>query len=101
MILTSLFATTGVNPSGVDGAFYGNPLLLGKCLLVLVIIVPWVGGWGDARRGGGLGVLSRLQARCLALWGWRSSPARERLQARLACSAAARRCPLSHRCLNP
>lgn len=41
MICTSLFATTSVNSAGADGAFFGNPLLLGKTLLVLVIIVPW------------------------------------------------------------
>eukprot|EP00879_Flechtneria_rotunda_P015734 GHRR01016456.1.p1 GENE.GHRR01016456.1~~GHRR01016456.1.p1 ORF type:complete len:146 (+),score=40.35 GHRR01016456.1:207-644(+) len=41
MICTSLFATTTVNAAGADGAFYGNGLLLGKTLLVLVIIVPW------------------------------------------------------------
>lgn len=41
MLLTSCFATTTVNPAGADGAFYGNPLLLGKTLLVMVIIIPW------------------------------------------------------------
>lgn len=29
-LLTGLFATTSVNSGGYDGAFYGNPLLLGK-----------------------------------------------------------------------
>jgi Amt family ammonium transporter len=48
MICTSLFASTAVNPAGADGAFYGNGMLLGKTLLVLVIIVPWflVFTWG-------------------------------------------------------
>jgi Amt family ammonium transporter len=48
MICTALFSTTSVNPAGAQGAFYGNPMLLGKTLLVLVIIVPWfcVATWG-------------------------------------------------------
>uniref|UniRef100_A0A383VXJ7 Ammonium transporter n=1 Tax=Tetradesmus obliquus TaxID=3088 RepID=A0A383VXJ7_TETOB len=48
MICTALFTTTSVNPAGAQGAFYGNPLLLGKTLLVLVIVVPWflVATWG-------------------------------------------------------
>lgn len=41
MILTSLFATTTANSTTVDGAFYGHAVELGKCLLVLVIIVPF------------------------------------------------------------
>lgn len=41
MILTSMFSTVSVNAAGVDGAFYGNGMELGKTLLVLVIIVPW------------------------------------------------------------
>jgi Amt family ammonium transporter len=48
MICTALFTTTSVNPAGAQGAFYGNPMLLGKTLLVLVIVVPWfcVATWG-------------------------------------------------------
>eukprot|EP00775_Hariotina_reticulata_P006743 gene6743-6963_t len=48
MICTALFASVSVNPAGANGAFYGNPMLLGKTLLVLVIIVPWflVFTWG-------------------------------------------------------
>lgn len=48
MILTALFSTVSVNSAAVDGAFYGNGVELGKCLLVLVIIVPWfvVSTWG-------------------------------------------------------
>lgn len=42
MIVTSLFATTSANAAGVDGAFYGNGLLLGKTLAVLVVLVPWI-----------------------------------------------------------
>ena len=41
-ILTSLFATTAVNAAGADGAFYGNPVMLGKVLLEVVIVVPWI-----------------------------------------------------------
>ncbi|KAI8462540.1 MAG: ammonium transporter [Monoraphidium minutum] len=48
MILTALFTTTSVNEFGFDGAFYGNPVILGKCLLVLVVLVPWLllATWG-------------------------------------------------------
>jgi hypothetical protein len=42
MILTSLFTTTTANSAAIDGAFYGNAMELAKCLLVLVILVPWV-----------------------------------------------------------
>eukprot|EP00775_Hariotina_reticulata_P009990 gene9990-10145_t len=42
MVCSALFATKSVNPHGDDGIFYGNPMLLGKTLLVLVIIVPWI-----------------------------------------------------------
>jgi ammonia channel protein AmtB len=42
MILTSLFTTVTANSAAIDGAFYGNWVELGKCLLVLVILVPWV-----------------------------------------------------------
>ena len=40
--LVGLFATTAVNSAGADGAFYGNPMLVGKDLLVLVILIPWL-----------------------------------------------------------
>ena len=46
--MTSLFSTASVNSAGVDGAFYGVGMELGKTLLVMVIIVPWflVATWG-------------------------------------------------------
>jgi len=40
--LTGLFATTAVNSAGADGAFYGNPMLVGKDVLVLVVLIPWL-----------------------------------------------------------
>eukprot|EP00955_Chlamydomonas_euryale_P082712 363759-Chlamydomonas_euryale.AAC.31 len=40
MILTSLFQNTEYG-AGVDGAFYGNGIELGKCLLVLVCVVGY------------------------------------------------------------
>lgn len=48
MVCTALFSTVTVNPAAVDGAFYGKPLELAKCLLVIVIIVPWflIFTWG-------------------------------------------------------
>lgn len=42
MILTSLVTTVTANSAAIDGAFYNNWVELGKCLLVLVILVPWV-----------------------------------------------------------
>jgi len=42
MVLTSLFSTTGVNSAGIDGAFYGNPMLLGHHLLALVCVVAYI-----------------------------------------------------------
>jgi hypothetical protein len=36
MICTALFATTSANTAGANGAFYGNPMLLGKTLLVSI-----------------------------------------------------------------
>eukprot|EP01112_Ceratiomyxa_fruticulosa_P018015 TRINITY_DN5707_c0_g1_i1.p1 TRINITY_DN5707_c0_g1~~TRINITY_DN5707_c0_g1_i1.p1 ORF type:complete len:508 (-),score=85.81 TRINITY_DN5707_c0_g1_i1:85-1608(-) len=38
-ILTGLFATLDVNPTGENGAFYGNPRLLGIQLLAIVVTV--------------------------------------------------------------
>ena len=42
MILTAFFTTKSVNALGFDGVLYGNPLILGKCLLVLAILIPYV-----------------------------------------------------------
>jgi Amt family ammonium transporter len=41
-ILTGLFATKAINSYGADGAFYGNPLLLGKIMLAVIILIPWM-----------------------------------------------------------
>ena len=37
-ILTSLFSTVQVNPYGGDGAFYGDPMRLGKAVLAVVAL---------------------------------------------------------------
>jgi len=37
-ILTGLFATTRVNSAGFDGAFYGNPQLLGKHIAAVLLV---------------------------------------------------------------
>lgn len=42
MILTSLFSTLTANSAGVDGAFYGNGLQLGKTLAVCCCLIPWI-----------------------------------------------------------
>jgi len=38
-LMTGLFASTDVNPNGFDGAFYGNPRLLGVQLLAVTISI--------------------------------------------------------------
>lgn len=44
MIATGMFSTTAVNSAGIDGAFYGNPSLLGNHLLALVAVVAYILG---------------------------------------------------------
>jgi Amt family ammonium transporter len=39
MVCTALFSSAAAG--GTDGAFYGDPVALGKCLIVLVVLVLW------------------------------------------------------------
>ena len=47
MILTSLFADLETNANGANGAFHGNPTLLGKhvAVLVCVFVAVTFGSW--------------------------------------------------------
>lgn len=77
MILTSMFATATANSAATDGAFYGNAVELGKCLLVLVIIVPfffaatWLCLWVTDKLIT-LRVSGKIRQGCCRVWG--SSP---------------------------